>query len=46
MNKQRNILAVFAVASFTLLFIYCNSVMAEDWPTFRHDNHRSGITGI
>ncbi len=28
-----------------ILFIFTNvTILAEDWPTYRHDNHRSGVT--
>jgi len=27
------------------LLILCDSAAADDWPTFNHDNHRSGLTG-
>lgn len=32
-------------AFFSVVFILCRPLSAEDWPTFNHDNHRSCVTG-
>ncbi len=29
---------------YLILFLTANCLFAEDWPTYRHDNHRSGHT--
>ena len=28
-----------------LVLSLCTSGFGDDWPTYRHDNHRSGVTG-
>lgn len=39
MNKH-----AVASAFYLLTLIFFSSTKAEDWPTFLHDNHRSGVT--
>ncbi len=34
----------FAMYSLALTLAVCCPVAAEDWPTYRHDNRRSGVT--
>lgn len=34
-----------ACAFFSVVFVLCGPVSAEDWPTFGHDNRRSCVTG-
>lgn len=43
-NKQRKRTVIFGLVCFVAVITWCSSVMAEEWPTYRHDNHRSGIT--
>jgi len=38
------ILVALGVAFCLLAGLFCLSAMAEDWPTFRHDNARSAVT--
>lgn len=39
MQRNRGVLlALFAA------LVACNASLAEDWPTYRHDNRRSGVT--
>lgn len=42
MRKFRHL--VFMLSCFAIIVAWCCPGMAEDWPTYRHDNHRSGIT--
>jgi len=32
------------VLGFLAVFLILGSALAEDWPTYMHDNHRSGVT--
>ena len=32
------------ILCFVLCFMVCGAICAEDWPTYRHDNQRSGIS--
>jgi len=34
-----------AFTFFCMFLTFCGPALAEDWPTFNHDNHRSGVTG-
>jgi len=40
MNKSVSLFALYFV-----ILVVSESAQAEDWPTFMHDNHRSGVTG-
>lgn len=42
MNSQKGVIRVFGLCFF-LLFVF--PLMAQDWPTYRYDNARSGISG-
>jgi len=37
-------MAIFSLVCFVAIIARCGLLVAEDWPTYRHDNHRSGIT--
>lgn len=43
MNKQRKQAIIFLL-SMAIVIAWSSLAIAEDWPTYRHDNHRSGIT--
>jgi outer membrane protein assembly factor BamB len=36
---------VFSLALCSFIFTHTETARAEDWPTFMHDKHRSGVTG-
>jgi len=38
-------MAKFDVCVLFICAVMCNPILAEDWPTYRHDNRRSGVTG-
>ena len=38
-------LAISGVWMPFLLAVICSSALAENWPTYRHDNRRSGVSG-
>jgi outer membrane protein assembly factor BamB len=41
---KKNVNRYIAFAFFSLVFILCRPVSAEDWPTFGADSHRSCVT--
>lgn len=44
-NKNAALNPVFFFIGFLLTFEFLSAGWSEDWPTYKHDNYRSGITG-
>ena len=41
---KRQIMVYTGLICLVIASIVCNLAMAEDWPTYQHDNQRSGVT--
>ena len=41
---KRQIMVYTGLICLVIAAIICNLAMAEDWPTYRHDSQRSGVT--